>query len=71
MYHIAIVEDEESFRTQLQEYFEQYQKEQNVSIKVSVFCDGAEILEDYQPIYDVILLDIEMPGVNGMEAADP
>lgn len=69
MYHIAIVEDEAAFRTQLQEYLKQYQKEQNVSIKVSMFGDGAEILEDYQQIYDVILLDIEMPKINGMEAA--
>jgi len=34
-----------------------------------VFEDGAEILEDYRPIYDIILLDIEMPKVNGMDAA--
>lgn len=70
MYHIAIVEDEAEFSTQLQEYLTQYQKEQDVAFKVSVFHDGAEILEAYQPLYDIILLDIEMPKVNGMEAAE-
>lgn len=70
MYHIAIVEDEVEFRTQLQEYLKQYQKENNIQFKISTFGDGAEILEDYQQFYDIILLDIEMPKVNGMEAAE-
>ena len=70
MYHIAIVEDEKEFSTQLEKYLEQYQEENNVRLKVSVFQDGAEILEDYKKIYDVILLDIEMPRLNGMDAAE-
>lgn len=69
MYHVAIVEDENTFSDELQEYLKQYQEEKDVRFKISVFGDGAEILEDYQSVYDVILLDIEMPKVNGMEAA--
>lgn len=70
MYHIAIVEDESSFAIQLQEYLKQYEEENDVRFKISVFGDGAEILEDYQPLYDIILLDIEMPKINGMKAAE-
>lgn len=70
MYHIAIVEDERNFTTQLQEFLTQYQKENNVAFKVTTFGDGGEILAGYQQIYDIILLDIEMPKVNGMEAAE-
>lgn len=69
MYHIAIVEDEIDFSMQLQAFLEQYQKEQNIRFKISVFHDGSEILEKYEPIYDVILMDIEMPNMNGMDAA--
>lgn len=69
MYHVAIVEDENTFSDELQEYLKQYQEEKDVRFKISIFGDGAEILEDYQSVYDVILLDIEMPKVNGMEAA--
>lgn len=69
MYHIAIVEDEKDFAEQLQEFLKKYQKEHDMAFKISVFGDGAEILENYEPLYDVILLDIEMPRVNGMEAA--
>ncbi len=70
MYHIAIVEDEASFAAQLQEYLKQYEEENDIRFKVSVFEDGADILADYQPLYDLILLDIEMPKVNGMKAAE-
>ena len=70
MYHIAIVEDEAEFREQLKTYLMQYQKEQDIPLKISVFTDGEEILRDYQPIYDIILFDIEMPKVNGMDAAE-
>lgn len=70
MYHIAIVEDEKEYAEQLQTFLKQYEGEHNVKFKVTVFEDGAEILKDYQPIYDLILLDIEMPKVNGMDAAD-
>lgn len=70
MYHIAIVEDEMEFAVQLQEFLEQYKKEHDLQLKISVFGDGAEILKDYQPLYDIILLDIEMPQVNGMDAAE-
>lgn len=70
MYHIAIVEDETAFAAQLQEYLEKYQEENDVRFKVSVFEDGEDILNDYQPLYDIIMLDIEMPRVNGMQAAE-
>lgn len=70
MYHIAIVEDEADFSAQLQEFLGQYQREHDLQLKLSVFGDGAEILKDYQPIYDIILLDIEMPQINGMDAAE-
>ena len=70
MYHIAIVEDEKEFRDQLQIYLKQYGKENQISFQISVFEDGADILEEYKNEYDMILLDIEMQKVNGMDAAE-
>lgn len=70
MYHIAIVEDEAAFVAQLQEYLDKYQEENDIRFKVSVFEDGEDILKNYQPLYDIIMLDIEMPRLNGMQAAE-
>lgn len=70
MYYIAIVEDEKEFRDQLQGYLKQYGEENRISFQISVFEDGADILEKYKNEYDMILLDIEMPKVNGMDAAE-
>ncbi len=69
MYRIAIVEDEAEFRQQLTEYLEQYHREHDLDFALSVFTDGADILDNYEAVYDVVLLDIEMPQINGMEAA--
>jgi DNA-binding LytR/AlgR family response regulator len=69
MIRIAIVEDEERFVTQLHTYLTQYAKEHELEISVEIFRDGAEIIEEFQPIYDVIFLDVAMPKCNGMQAA--
>lgn len=69
MYRIAVVDDDREFSAKLREYLEQYAKENDETFEIEVFYDGAEILKDYTPRYELILLDIEMPAVNGMEAA--
>lgn len=69
MYRIAVVDDDREFSAKLREYLEQYAKENDETFEIEVFYDGAEILKDYTPCYELILLDIEMPAVNGMEAA--
>ena len=70
MYRIAIVEDDWNFVEELKNYLIQYENEEGQEFEISAFCDGAEILETYAPKYDLILLDIEMPKVNGMDAAE-
>lgn len=69
MIRIAIVDDEATSVDQLKNYLLQYQKERNEEISVVTYSDGDEIVENYQAVYDVILLDIEMKFMDGMTAA--
>ncbi len=67
---IAVVEDEEAQREQLQSYIQQYAEEIGQPFEVATFSSALDLLDDYTPQYDIILLDIELPGINGMEAAE-
>lgn len=69
MIRVALVEDEESSQRTLTEYLERFSQEINEKIHVSIFPDGAEIVEDYRGNYDIILMDILMRYMDGMEAA--
>ena len=69
MLEIAIVEDEENYRNILCEYLERYEQETGEKIHLSIFTDGDEIVENYMAEYDMILMDIEMQFMNGMDAA--
>ncbi len=69
MLHIAVVEDDREDSRQLQEFIHRYGRENEMEFQVQAFGDGSEILDGYQPKYDIILLDIELPKVNGMDTA--
>ena len=70
MIKIAIVEDEHTYAMQLQEYLRQYEKENGEVFEISLFSDGDEIVNKYRPIYDIILMDVEMKFMDGMSAAE-
>ena len=69
MIRVAIVEDEAEIREQLMGYVQRYTRQYGTAFEVKTFADGLEILEDYRPAYDLILLDIEMKHLDGMVTA--
>ena len=70
MRRIAIVEDEICYVQQLQEYIERFSKESGERFEVSCFTDGAALVEKFKAQFDMILLDIELPLMDGMTAAE-
>lgn len=69
MLRIAIVEDQSQNVEQMCEYIARYAKEHGDDLDVTVYRDGSEILQGYSTGYAIIILDVEMPGINGMDAA--
>lgn len=70
MLHIAICDDEKAFVDHLKELLSQYILETGEEIKNSVFYDGLDLIEKYDPSFDLIFLDIQMKMVDGLRAAE-
>lgn len=71
MLRIAIVEDDSRDAARLGELLKKYEKERNGdhSFTIEYANDSLNFLDHYNPEYDIIFFDIEMPHINGMEAA--
>lgn len=66
----AIAEDDPAFRAQLNGFLQQYAGDKQLEISVSAFEDGHALVSSFHPTYDVVFLDIEMPLLDGMSAAE-
>lgn len=69
MLQIAIVEDEADLAQQTKDNVVRYLNEHGLEGNIAMFNDGMDIAENYKPIWDILLLDIEMPLLDGMSAA--
>ena len=69
MLRIAVVDNAESAREKMKALLQRYESEHNIAFATSFFSDGEDFVRTYQPIYDLVFLDIEMPKMDGMTAA--
>ncbi len=68
MYHVVLVEDNVVDAEILRRHLERYAKETGFAYKLTWFRSATEFLDSAPPC-DLIFLDIQMPGLDGMEAA--
>lgn len=66
---VAIIEDDEATRCQLVNYLQRYTRQYETEFQIQQFSDGIKLAENYRPVYDILLMDIEMAQLNGMETA--
>lgn len=66
---IAVLDDNPDDVGRLEAYLNQFRTERNLSFRVDAYGASFDFLEEYRSNYDVIFLDVEMPGTNGIEVA--
>ena len=69
MKNIAVVEDQDGAASNLASYIEKFAAQTEQKFNIVRFRTGTDFLEDYRAVYAVVFMDIQMPGINGMDAA--
>lgn len=69
MIRVGIAEDDPMYVEQIRDYLNRFAREYGQTFSVSVFQNGMQLAFDYQPVYDILLLDVEMPVLDGIGAA--
>lgn len=69
MYNIAIIEDDRQAMNLLEEYLLRFGKEHSEEFNIVKFSGTIPFLNNYTGNYDIVFMDIELPDMNGMEAA--
>ena len=69
MIRIAIAEDEKQYSELLTAYSQRFFAAREEPVSIDTFGNGITLIEHYSGKYDLILMDIQMPHMDGMESA--
>lgn len=70
MLKIAVVEDQQEVRDELCRFIRRYAEENSLQAEAVPIEDGEVVAEYYEPGWDIIFMDVEMPGLDGFRAAE-
>ena len=70
-YKIAISEDNEKALIYIRHHLAQEFKKRRIQLSIDSFTDNSALLQSVRAgnQYDIFFLDIEMPGLNGIEVS--
>lgn len=66
---VAVVDDSAEENLHLRRCLAQFSREFSLSIEVRAYTSAQEFLQEYRHDQDLLILDIDMPGLSGMDAA--
>lgn len=69
MLRIAIVANDVNADEQMQTFIHRYARSEGLEVFLDEFDRADKFLSRYKPIYDIVFMEIELPGLNGMDAA--
>ena len=69
MIRVAIVEDDSNERDRLRDCLCWLEESEGLRFHVTEFSSGTAFIGSFEPGYDLVFMDIEMPGMDGMETA--
>ena len=69
MINVGIIEDDELAAARLAEMLELYGSEKNVALSLNRFVGAESVIGNHAGNFDVLFIDIELSGIDGMSAA--
>ena len=67
---VAVLENMPQDCDRLIGFIEMYAQQNGIKTETTVFCDGPDLLNSYDDNFDVLLLEIELPTLDGMTVAE-